>query len=498
MKKILSGHRLLEFSSVVYLAIPLIIFALGWLKLYYAIPIVGVVLFLLWRTVKLPAASSKLFSFRKHKLLLSISVLVIFVWVALSGVGGFTTQTTDYNKHNAVMNDLIEKEWPVTYAQSNENNKPLVYYIAYYLPAATVGKVTHNNLAVNVAQLLWTFIGVSLVFYWILRLIKKPTYLALGVFILFSGMDIIGHILLFTHDNTNLLISSQMEWYTGLGNIQFSSNTTLLYWVPQHAIGGWLIAALLLSFIVEKRSKAVILFIFVLSVLWSPLVTIGLVPLLLGALIAERGRLRPFFTLENILSIILLSTPLLLYLLSAGSAQPHGTFLDYSIQQMSNLQKYLTLFVFIAVEFGLLAIALTPYVLKRETKEWKIIFFISITSLLAFAVVRYGIFNDLAMRASIPSLFVLMVILIRFLSFNSPSLKEFKTKAIVYCFVALGIVVPLIEINTHLLSPHKEMKDQVVEVWYSIGDNNLSPQEKKFTAQYIGKDTSLFFRYLSR
>lgn len=106
---------------------------------------------------------------------------------------------------------------------------------------------------------------------------------------LFSGADIIGHIFLHSHDSTIPLVSvgSQMEWYAGLGNIQFSSNTTLLYWVPQHAIGGWLVVALLLSYIIEKRSKSIIVFIFSLSILWSPIVMIGLIPILIAAWIAE-------------------------------------------------------------------------------------------------------------------------------------------------------------------------------------------------------------------
>lgn len=493
-------HKIFETGSIAYLALPIIIFAYGWLQLYYAIPITVAVIYLLWKTYRLPQSkSANLFSFKDHKILLIISSIVLLGWVAISGIGGFATQTTDYNKHNAVMNDLIEKDWPVTYESDTKQEVPLVYYIGYYLPSAFIGKLSGSQLITHIAELLWAYLGIVFIFYWILRLIRRPSYIALAVLIFFSGADIIGHILLLTHSSSDMVINafSRLEWYAGLGNIQFSGNTTLLFWVPQHALGGWLSAAIVLSYIVEKRRKSLLLFVFSITALWSPIVLLGLVLLLIAAWIAEGYKLRPFITFENIISVIVLCFPVFLYLISGGSAQPYGLFTSYSIQEMSIVQKCLALIAFIAVEFGALSLVLTPYVLKRETKEWKILFFTAISVLLLLTFIRYGIFNDLAMRASIPLLFVVMIIAIRLLGLT-PSQLNFKLKAAACVILAFGIIVPLVEINTHTISPRKEMRDQVSEVWTSIGDPTLSADEKKFTAQYLGKDSSFFFTHLSR
>ncbi len=53
----------------------------------------------------------------------------------LSGIGGIGFQHYDWNKHNAILSDLVRESWPVGYTYYGRP-VALVYYIAYYLPAA--------------------------------------------------------------------------------------------------------------------------------------------------------------------------------------------------------------------------------------------------------------------------------------------------------------------------------------------------------------------------
>jgi hypothetical protein len=60
-----------------------------------------------------------------------------FLWVALSGIGGFGLQNWDFNFRNAVLHDLVDYSWPVVYPQG----RILLYYFTYWLPAALAGKI---------------------------------------------------------------------------------------------------------------------------------------------------------------------------------------------------------------------------------------------------------------------------------------------------------------------------------------------------------------------
>lgn len=55
-------------------------------------------------------------------------------------MGGLSPQSADWSKHNAVLRDLIEKEWPVLYHNEDESSL-LTYYLGQYLVPALSGKV---------------------------------------------------------------------------------------------------------------------------------------------------------------------------------------------------------------------------------------------------------------------------------------------------------------------------------------------------------------------
>jgi hypothetical protein len=59
--------------------------------------------------------------------------------IALSGIGGFGYQHYDWDKHNAVLSDLVHESWPVGYTDYG-HPVALVYYIAYYSARRAGGK----------------------------------------------------------------------------------------------------------------------------------------------------------------------------------------------------------------------------------------------------------------------------------------------------------------------------------------------------------------------
>lgn len=183
-------HNIVKTSTILYLSLPIFLFLIGWLNPTFSILascalIIGCVLFIRNKE-ETQHIELKWYS-------VVFGLLLVFLWVYLSGTGGFAYQNSDYSKHNAILRDLIHYEWPVIYNYSTDysNSAPLVYYVAYYLPAALAGKLFGWTIA-NVTMYLWTVLGVILSLYWLFRIIGKFKLSFILVFILFSGMDILG------------------------------------------------------------------------------------------------------------------------------------------------------------------------------------------------------------------------------------------------------------------------------------------------------------------
>jgi hypothetical protein len=201
-----------------------------------------------------------------------IGFIIILLWVLLSGAGGFGLQNDDYRAGNALLKDLIEQPWPLT-VQWQGMNVPIVYYVGWYLPAAFVGKLLGWSAA-NIVSFGWTFVGTFLSFLWFLRIasIRNLTLgrmvIAAAIFCLADGLDA-------------LLLNT--GWYF----IQYSSQTILLYWVPQHAIPAWLLMGLVADYIRGHLSTVKYLGISAAaSVICSPFGLIGVLPFLFTLLVA--------------------------------------------------------------------------------------------------------------------------------------------------------------------------------------------------------------------
>ena len=122
--------------STVYLALPHLIFYVGWLQWHWALFATGLLCVALammtWVATQVvteevqepePVQGStssratgegkQTFAFtRQHALMVGA---VCLIWLAISGVGGFVRQDYDWEKHNVIFNSLILKPWPTLY-----------------------------------------------------------------------------------------------------------------------------------------------------------------------------------------------------------------------------------------------------------------------------------------------------------------------------------------------------------------------------------------------
>jgi hypothetical protein len=285
---------LLDRIAVAYLTLPLAIFLLGWLEWWVAVPLVVCMAYSLRPLLGAPAATSSTPTAIRvpvTSLQLTVAVVVGCGWTVLGGTDHLVFANADWHIRDAVLHDLVVSPWPVGYGLLDGKETLLRAPVAFYLPAALVGKVLGLATA-HVTMGIWTASGATLFLLQVLSLTPSRLRVALtvsAVVVLFSGLDIIGSLLndgpRFRYDWN---ITTHIEWWAG--KFQYSSMTTQLFWVPNHALGGWLTIGLLFRHPRSAQLNLLLPIIVVAAALWSPLTALGLVPFVLWRVAADSWR----------------------------------------------------------------------------------------------------------------------------------------------------------------------------------------------------------------
>jgi hypothetical protein len=505
--------------SLLYLGLPYAIFFAGWLRWYYALPCIGLVALPLLYAVrdldeivgrKQEQAHGPTLKWR-HVALVFLAALPL---LGISGVGGFGFQDTDWLKHNAILKDLVTRPWPVVYELGGQR-APLVYYVAYYLPAALLGKIGGWTLA-NQVLFVWSLIGLVLALLWFLVLARRATLPVVLLFVLFSGLDVVGQwiarsaIAPIRPEIWSILRWDHIEqWSIGW---QYSSNVTLLFWVPNQVLAGWIATGLLVGMIFHPPTKAsghMSLFYCGLTALWSPFVTIGLLPYLLVECLLEGGslsrRLRRYTSLPNLCGLALLAVVGLFYSAKLYEVSPlltsdipHGFSLKFAPDTQAKMIGLALILIFCTLEFGLFAT-----IIRTTNQDWspktRILFATTLICLSLIPFYRYGGTNDFVMRVSIPALFVLAVFLCAAL--HSRSLGG-PGRTILVILVILGAVTPLVELRRHVTAIHDAgtiLQTPAIDQVRSISRWGLSGEQAEvIVLQYVGSSQAPFFRFLTK
>jgi hypothetical protein len=421
---------------VAYLVLPLGIFLLGWLEIWASLPLLACLGYYLKPLIarRGPAARAPITSLQ-----LAVALAVGGAWTALGGTGHLFFANFDWHIRDAVLHDLVVSPWPVGYGIQGGKETLLRAPIAYFLPAALIGKAAGLALA-HVAMALWTAIGATLFLLQIFSLAPSRAGVVATitvVLVLFSGLDFVGMAINYgPRFFANWKMGMHLEWWAV--TYQYSSMTTQLFWVPNHALGAWLIIGLLYR---DRRGTplaAMLPIVVVAAALWSPLAALGVVPFVLWKVFAAMRAERSWLLLHVRVwgPALLVGLVVAAYLTLDPGHIPKGWTADEV--RSSAAMDVTRLVQFFLLEAGLIGLAVLAI---RNSGQVAMALLI----LLLLPLAYFGPGNDLAMRASIPSLAVLAIGAALALCSDAAPAGVRGKKAVLATLLAIGAVTPVQE-----------------------------------------------------
>jgi hypothetical protein len=428
-----------------YLALPLAIFLVGWLQLWVALPLLACLAYCLRPLLGTVATGSQVVPVTRLHLIIAIAAGL--AWTYFGGTAHFVFANADWHVRDAVLHDLVLSPWPVGYGPVDGHESMLRAPLAYYLPAAVVGKFAGLGAA-HITLATWTAIGASLFLLQVLSLTPSRAGVALfvaTVVVFFSGLDIIGNLINFGPRFVALWhIENHLEWWAG--SYQYSSMTTQLFWVPNHALSGWLTIGLLCRDRQGTPLDAMLPIVIVASALWSPLTMLGAVPFVLWKICAAMLRDRSFSLLHPRVwaPALIIGIAVAGYLMLDPGNIPKGwivgaggeSFVDSLLRQAQ----------FFLLEAGLIGFAIIA--LQNSSQ-----LLLALAILAILPIAQFGPGNDLVMRGSIPSLVVLLIAACLAIVAKTPDIHGRRKKFALAFLLLVGAVTPVQEFARAVMLP---------------------------------------------
>lgn len=473
------GFRLdLARASICYLALPYFLFIPGWLNTPSAFLLSAIFVSSLYFTL------SHIQGPRQDQITLQnlLAFILILLWVNLSGAGGYGYQTRDWEVHNARLHDLALLSWPVRYG----TDQNLVYYVGYFLPAATIGKLTTLDMGVK-SLFPWTALGVMLAIRWlgVLSQWRFSPWLVL-IFMLFGPLDIVNFItlILFSPEpsleaagaalislNTlDFILWDPFGFFVG----NFLSNTFQLYWSPQQVVAAWLCMGLLTYLFFTKQDRS-ILFVFSLLCLWAPMPMLAMALLVVLAMSYQiKNRWRALCTFENIFGAVsLLGVFVVFYL--GGSSNKNLSFWIFS--RLSTIHHFLALLFLYLSAWGIYALSLFS-AHRSDERKYRLWFLCLLLSLVLLPFYLFGDYSDLLCRGSAPLMFLLLIFLLRALSVYWHN-KRFLHCGLLACLLFAGTASALLNTRVAILNYGQTLPaGSVINHKYAF--ENLGPDNTAF------------------
>ena len=156
--------RLAASCAVAYMALPTILFLLGWVRPLFSVPAAAAVAaaaVLLGATIPAPTLH-----FTRRQMAIYLCVLALsLLWLLAGGMTGITSQHADFVVRNPIYETLIRCDWPLVDA----GGRPFIYYLAFWLPPALACKCLSCSdiFIINYVLTAWTGLGLATTLLWL-------------------------------------------------------------------------------------------------------------------------------------------------------------------------------------------------------------------------------------------------------------------------------------------------------------------------------------------
>ena len=394
----------LTIASLLYLALPTLIFMVGWLRLYASVPLLVLTLAGIWQFLR---RDDVVWAMPYSTKAAALVIVVACLWASLGGAGHFFESNPDWLIRDKVLGDLTLTPWPPAYSFVDGHWHILRTAFGFFLPAAVVGKI-FGIVSVDIALFIYCAIGCSL-FFLLLPLPRKagwPLALLLLLPVFFSGMDYLGIVLI---TGTTPLFPLRLEWWVPFS---YSSFTGQMHWAPNHVIPIWLVSTLFYRHWGHPSWPALFMVMLPLTVIWTPFAAAAILPFLLLAswrwFALGNSYSAAGITITQVVAAVLITALTVRFMsldFAAVPALPQANSVaNWTLASDQIVLKYL---LFILMEFAILAL-----LLARNLHHSKGLFWLAGIILVVLPLLKFGPSNDLLLRLSIPCLVILLIALL--------------------------------------------------------------------------------------
>ncbi len=508
--------RSLKIQAIIYMYIPVLIFLVGYTRWYYALPtgvilIVCLIFFIrdndLYRSDGRTAlydpdeymdnVDERCEDVEVHPAVIIVAIAAIIGVCIVTGIGGVFPQAGDWEKHNAVLRDLMQRSWPVYY--DTYDHSMLTYYLGQYLVPAIAGKITGSFDVANAVMGAYCIYGLLLVYLLLIRLTKannpKKQLTTVLVMLFFCGSLCIVQMILKLIYTDRMYSLGSYHWVLVDGiMLQFRSNLVMIRWVLPQIIVPWLAVILLIKDIKKVRYYVLILLPSLLfgSFSFAALAVIGVAAAARG-LLNQDITIKKILSLENILLGLSLGSILFFYFL--GNLQvdkPVNSSFRFEIYDIRQLPVYL---FFCLIMFGVYYLCVAP------EHKGEPLFYINLAILLILPWFRMGLCNDVVMSGSIPSLFILMIMVLELLFDERESTSLGLRKGIVIAMMLVGLIYPIDELKDNIswnkLGPNLATDYGTMELFTRRGDPRVT-EDLMYNYYTYDLDGKVFYEYMAK
>jgi hypothetical protein len=430
--RVFTNFRLVQALAFLFVA-PNAIFALSLAPLPAAVLLAGCAgaLFVVLRAAPRGGALAATIDWKR----LTACVLLAFALCIVGGQGHFFYSAADWLIRDSLVADMAAHGYPIVYSWQ-EHDYLLRAPLGMYVVPATIGRFFGLSVG-HLVLLAQNGAVLSIVLYFLAQMLEVRLVVALPLFVLFSGLDIVGvlgHEVRFWFESGALPSFGHLEWWNGV--LQYSSHVTQLFWVPNHALPGWCFAALALLYARGEVALDVLMPFFAAMLFWSPLAMLGALPFLVYFVLAALPGALGDRRLWVAAGVGLLFLPVAIYLtLDAGEVR-HGF--------LGDRPNFWFLYVaFLAIEVPHFAVIAAAW--NKVDARDKRLLYLSAAILAVLPLYEFGPANDIAMRASIPALFFVAFTFARIAAQTPRDGSRLATA--ISAIVLIGAATPIIELR---------------------------------------------------